>query len=683
MAILEVGINIGMKNLTEIKYYTSSYILLDPNLRAGFLTALESFSNEVFGDNITIISLASFKLVCYCEMITLKTRDGFNEQNLILYAIVDKETDTEIISALLKIIFSLFLDRFSLNDIFSKKPKYFKYFDIQVNEILRDYKIIGLTIEREILPYGDIVEAIEFRKQIIKSIEHEPENPYYHANLGVIYVQNHEFKKALEEFNIAERLFQSAELNNELNVLSTYILLTRNTLELITYLKKWDKKFLSCLEIDDINILIEKVTESTNDLSSIYNIFNEKALGHDARDLINVKMKCVNVFSKILRSQEIVITDLNSAKDILKNWDYYDFLIAVNTIENLYYQAKIHGSINEYFKSKKKEISISFSNVKMLNGKLTLKITDSLDFNLITKSTSLSENMEDSNDINYDKDYCLKVCEELSKRIPIFRGKSILPSDYIEFLNQFPKKFRNLMAKILKDIIFFTFKNLLNLLVYEINKFSSQDHIYFILFDAFMAKSSSAWSYFTANYSGRTYKTIKPNEIIETLKNIRPEERAVFIILDDVVGTGNQLIETIEEELSKDLDEIIKIITTNENIDITLIIGIGTYASRENFLKSLRNHTINQPLFHRNDIRYGQFLDEDHKAFHLNKFISAEIVQLEGLKNYLENLDSKWWHGYQESQMLVVLEWNSPNNTIGCLWNKRNNWNPLFPRIIQ
>ncbi|MHA2431274.1 MAG: hypothetical protein ACXACC_09650, partial [Promethearchaeota archaeon] len=85
MAILEVGINLGIRNLIEIKYYSSSDNLLDPNLRAGFLSALESFTNEVFGDDINVVSLASFKLVCYCDLVALPN-DPSNSQPLLSYA---------------------------------------------------------------------------------------------------------------------------------------------------------------------------------------------------------------------------------------------------------------------------------------------------------------------------------------------------------------------------------------------------------------------------------------------------------------------------------------------------------------------------------------------------------------------------------------------------------------------
>ncbi len=141
MAILEVGINIGMKSLIEIKYYSSSDNLLDPDLRAGFLTALESFTSEVFGDDINVISLASFKLVCYCEMIQMPSNDAENTQPLLSFAIIEKGTEVPVVKEQLNEIVTYFLNRYSLNDIFSKKPKYFKDFETRINEILGDLKL--------------------------------------------------------------------------------------------------------------------------------------------------------------------------------------------------------------------------------------------------------------------------------------------------------------------------------------------------------------------------------------------------------------------------------------------------------------------------------------------------------------------------------------------------------------
>ncbi|MCK4380290.1 MAG: hypothetical protein KAW51_04065 [Candidatus Lokiarchaeota archaeon] len=130
-----------MRNLVEIKYYKSSDNVLDPNLRAGFLTALESFTSEVFGDDINVISLASFKLVCYCEMIRLPTDDPNNKQPLLSFAIIEKGTDTSVVKEQLNRIISYFVNRYSLNDIFSKRPKYFKQFEERINEILGDLRL--------------------------------------------------------------------------------------------------------------------------------------------------------------------------------------------------------------------------------------------------------------------------------------------------------------------------------------------------------------------------------------------------------------------------------------------------------------------------------------------------------------------------------------------------------------
>jgi len=141
MAILEVGIVIGTKHLIEIKYYLSSDNILDPDLRAGFLTALESFTSEVFGDDINVISLASFKLVCCCEMIQMPSNDIENKQPLLSFAIIEKGTEVQVVKEQLHEIITYFLNRYSLNDIFSKKPKYFKEFESRINEILGDLKL--------------------------------------------------------------------------------------------------------------------------------------------------------------------------------------------------------------------------------------------------------------------------------------------------------------------------------------------------------------------------------------------------------------------------------------------------------------------------------------------------------------------------------------------------------------
>ena len=141
MAILELGINLGIRNLLNIKYYDSDTgVGLDPELRAGFLSALESFTSEVFGDHINVISLASFKLVCYCDLISLPN-DESNKQPLISFAITEKKTESGVVKKHLSEINSHFLNRYSLNDIFSKKEKFFRQFEERIDKIIGDLKL--------------------------------------------------------------------------------------------------------------------------------------------------------------------------------------------------------------------------------------------------------------------------------------------------------------------------------------------------------------------------------------------------------------------------------------------------------------------------------------------------------------------------------------------------------------
>ncbi|MBA7504875.1 hypothetical protein ES706_03533 [subsurface metagenome] len=141
MPIYETGINLGNRNLIQIKYYSSPE-QLDPNLRAGFLQALDGFSHEVMGDDIATISLASFKLVCVSIPLALPgVATPEDTLPLISYAIIDKKLAVEIVKEQLIQVSNRFTNRYSINDIFSKKPKYFKKFISLFDEILGDLKL--------------------------------------------------------------------------------------------------------------------------------------------------------------------------------------------------------------------------------------------------------------------------------------------------------------------------------------------------------------------------------------------------------------------------------------------------------------------------------------------------------------------------------------------------------------
>ena len=141
MAVLEIGINLGMKNLVEILYYSSSDNILDHNIRTRFLNGIEDFISEVFGDEINVISLSSFEIICYNEIIQTTTKEINNSQPLLTFAIIEKGTNHDFVKQHLKEIISRFLNQYTLNDIFTKAPKFFKKFEPLVDEILGDLRL--------------------------------------------------------------------------------------------------------------------------------------------------------------------------------------------------------------------------------------------------------------------------------------------------------------------------------------------------------------------------------------------------------------------------------------------------------------------------------------------------------------------------------------------------------------
>ena len=102
MAVLEVGINLGMKNLVEVKYYSSSDNVIDPNIRAKFLTGLKSFINEVYDDEINVISLSNFEIICKSKMVQLPDEGSDKSQALLSFAIIEKATDHKFVRRHLK-----------------------------------------------------------------------------------------------------------------------------------------------------------------------------------------------------------------------------------------------------------------------------------------------------------------------------------------------------------------------------------------------------------------------------------------------------------------------------------------------------------------------------------------------------------------------------------------------------
>ncbi|TFG17880.1 MAG: hypothetical protein EU533_08060 [Promethearchaeota archaeon] len=140
MAVLELGVNLGPRNLISVKYYSDSDNVIDPKLRAKFLTGLEDFVSEVYGDKMNVISFSNFQIVCYYKMLSLTKTDLDNAAPLLVFAITEKETNPVLVKKHLKEIHAEFLNQFEVHEIICEDPEIFKDFNKTIDGILGDLR---------------------------------------------------------------------------------------------------------------------------------------------------------------------------------------------------------------------------------------------------------------------------------------------------------------------------------------------------------------------------------------------------------------------------------------------------------------------------------------------------------------------------------------------------------------
>lgn len=172
-------------------------------------------------------------------------------------------------------------------------------------------------------------------------------------------------------------------------------------------------------------------------------------------------------------------------------------------------------------------------------------------------------------------------------------------------------------------------------------------------------------------YSESRISKIYSKEFLDFLRQIDSSKDQYFIFLDDVIGTGNQFTKNFKKEFKEQLNEIIQIHKSNTQFHFYLIAGIGSFASKKYISEQIE-------LFTLDSIRFKISLNEEDKAFNSKNWKNNKLLEI--TKKFLKQKDSKWWNGYKDSQLLIVLEWNVPNNTIGCIWNETDKWKPIFPR---
>ena len=133
MVIYELGIINNGVPLISNQYYEEYNLSVDPMLRGGFLSALNSFAEEVFSDSIESFSLKNFKIILF----THPFRES-SSSRVIYYIVGDKKVNLKIATKALTRVAEAFTKIFSYMETLSSDLSCYYDFSNIINGILGD-----------------------------------------------------------------------------------------------------------------------------------------------------------------------------------------------------------------------------------------------------------------------------------------------------------------------------------------------------------------------------------------------------------------------------------------------------------------------------------------------------------------------------------------------------------------
>ncbi len=164
-----------------------------------------------------------------------------------------------------------------------------------------------------------------------------------------------------------------------------------------------------------------------------------------------------------------------------------------------------------------------------------------------------------------------------------------------------------------------------------------------------------------------------------TLDELYRENLETFsyvVLVDDFIGTGNQATKNWEKKREIDgekisLEDIKKKYKNIEFLYIALI------ATREGKKKIEKNTSIK--------VFWGDVIDETYKCFSEVSRIFTDSEEREEAKEIIERKGKLLYEhplGYENGQLTIAFEHNTPNNSLPVIWKKIRNggWFPLFER---
>jgi hypothetical protein len=278
-----------------------------------------------------------------------------------------------------------------------------------------------------------------------------------------------------------------------------------------------------------------------------------------------------------------------------------------------------------------------------------------------------------------------EILELTEKWQGLYKGRQISEDLIRMWLSQFGDTTRQrLVFIILKGLKFYTQMEVRNK-VREAHSIVSRHLVHFIE-DGKLKRRDILVSYLDGpGKSGSRYAKLYADEnniyydnVIEMsrlgpyLKN-RSNEIEAVVFMDDLIGTGKTASENFER-MSQDA----QIIACRDKVKMFLLSICGL----ESGIAELERRIAKLPL--QIEVHVCDHLDDRDRVFSgSSKFFDDHQQRDEALALCREvgsTLEKNHPLGYGDSQLAVVFEDTTPNNSLPVLWKKKKSWTALFPR---
>lgn len=565
------------------------------------------------------------------------------------------------------------------------------------DKIKRDEKII-ISFTPDILAslgmaYHQLGNDHEALANLELSIESYPNNFIGYANLGIFYLNKFNFSQAIIELNKAIKIIKDKRLINELEKVEKFKNIAESAMTLSPDLKKIDEQINSLLQIEDIHILISTCGEIKDSLNRMIKETKLATLPIITKDLLLAKSFVFDSLNKTLSFIKVESKKISEIYNLFSSkTEFNKFFLSFQNFIDLMNLTRGYQNIEEISVLVSKELIKKVAMLEALGTDLSEVITGSITAiygklsglresrvfhsgveNIQVLRSAISSDQADYDILDkYDLQFINDVCKELQEDIPKYKGKILKKTDFLEFIRQFPESLRFEVAKLLKRVKYVSFEEMGHLILKELNNIvEDPKNSYIISFKNGWQKSQDTWLYITQKLSEESFNILGIEDLKDYVKEINDNQEYNFIFLDDVILTGSQFVNFFEEEMDNDIDDIEKINVNNEKIRFYIVAGLGSFGAKR--LLSQQIHLIEENL-----IRFGHTLKERDKAFYQGNFQDSFLR--DDLIYFLKEKHPLEWNGYRNSQSLVILEWNTPDNTIGSLRKNTPEWRALFPR---